>query len=60
MTIKMRKPETTTKIDKKAFLGGTLFHKNAIFGRFWGPGGDPKIAKNLRGILSKGVLGAIW
>ena len=60
MTIKMRKPETTTEIDKKAFLGGTLFHKSAIFGRFGGPGGDPKNAKNLRGILGKGVLGAIW
>ena len=60
MTIKMRKPETTTKIDKKAFLGGTLFHKNVILGQFGGPGGDPKIAKNLRGILSTGVLGAIW
>ena len=33
----------------------------SFFGRFcWGPGGNPKIAKNLRGILSKGVLGAIW
>ena len=31
MTIKMRKPETTTKIDKKAFLGGTCFTKI----RFW-------------------------
>ena len=31
-----------------------------IFGRFWGPGWGSKIAKNLLGILSKGVLGAIW
>ena len=27
MTIKMRKPETTTKIDKKAFLEGPCFTK---------------------------------
>ena len=31
-----------------------------IFCEFWAPRGDPKIAKNLGNLLSKGVLGAIW
>ena len=41
--------------EKALFLG-----QGSIFGRFLGPGGSPKMTKNLRGVLSKGVLGAIW
>ena len=30
------------------------------FGDFWPPQGNPKIAKNLRVVPGKGVMGAIW
>ena len=46
----------TTKIDSWRPFWGQGF----IFGRFGDPGGDPKIVKNQRPFLSKGVLGAIW
>ena len=44
---------------KSAPWDGFLGEKS-IFGDFWAPRGDPKIAKNLRVLLGKGVLGAIW
>ena len=57
---KSRKTTFAAKIDKKALPGTAFWGKSRFLVIFGLPGGDPKIDKNLRGILSKGVLGAIW
>ena len=57
---KSRKTAFAAEVEKKTLPGTAFDRKNSIFSKFWGPRGNPKIAKNLRGVLSKGVLGAIW
>ena len=56
----MRKTLFARKIDNKIASWRPFWGQGSIFGRFWGPGGDPKVATNLRLVLGKGVLGAIW
>ena len=58
--LESRKTACAAKIDKKAFPGTAFLGKKTIFGDFCAPRGDPKIAKNLGNLLSKGVLEAIW
>jgi len=48
------------KIDKKRFwerLWDRLFRQKSIFGRFWGPRGDPKMSPNAFPSLILATLG---
>ena len=60
LTKKSRNTAVAAKIDEKTLPGTTFFRKKPIFCPFGDPRGDPKTTKNLRALLSKGDLGAIW
>ena len=57
---KSGKTGVRNKNRQKCCPWGSLFGIESIFGRFLDSGGNPKIVQNLRGVLGKGVSGAIW
>ena len=56
---KIKKSDICHKHRQKSIPRSTLFRKKSIFNGFGGSRGDPKIAKNLRPLPGKVVLGAI-